>query len=131
MASSRAADEGTLLKAILQESATEVMVFDADTLRIIQANPAAAKNLQYQPRALQNLTPLDFLPPEDRQAIHTLLTLLSHGKPRRTALSVLCRLRYLTLYPFEVLLLGAGGRGGPGGGGGAGGGGRRGAARQA
>jgi len=35
MASSRAADEGTLLKAILQESATEVMGFDADTLRIV------------------------------------------------------------------------------------------------
>lgn len=80
MASSRAADEGTLLKAILQESTTEVMVFDADTLRIVQANPAATKNLHYQPRALQKLTPLDFLPPEDRQAFHTLLTLLRHGK---------------------------------------------------
>ncbi|MBS0311697.1 MAG: PAS domain-containing protein, partial [Proteobacteria bacterium] len=105
MASSRAADEGTLLKAILQESATEVMVFDADTLRIIQANPAAAKNLQYQPRALQKLTPLDFLPPEDRQAFHTLLTLLRHGKKRRTALSVHCRRRDGTLYPVEVRML--------------------------
>jgi PAS domain S-box-containing protein len=105
MASSRAADEGTLLKAILQESATEVMVFDADTLRIVQANPAAAKNLQYQPRALQKLTPLDFLPPEDRQAFHTLLTLLRHGKKRRTALSVHCRRRDGTLYPVEVRML--------------------------
>jgi len=105
MASSRAADEGTLLKAILQESATEVMVFDADTLRIVQANPAAAKNLQHQPRALKKLTPLDFLPPEDRPAFHALLTLLRHGKKRRTALSVHCRRRDGTLYPVEVRML--------------------------
>src|SRR5512141_2204375 len=62
MASSRAADEGALLKAILQESATEVMVFDVDSLQIVQANPAAVKNLHYRPKALQKLTPLDFLP---------------------------------------------------------------------
>jgi len=105
MASSRAADEGTLLKAILQESATEVMVFGADTLRIAQANPAAAKNLQHQPRALKKLTPLDFLPPEDRQAFHALLTLLRHGKKRRTALSVHCRRRDGTLYHVEVRML--------------------------
>lgn len=105
MASSRAADEGTLLKAILQESTTEVVVFDAETLRIAQVNPAAAKNLHYQPRALQKLTPLDFLPPEDRQAFHTLLTLLRHGKKRRTALSVHCRRRDGTLYPVEVRML--------------------------
>ena len=61
MASSRAAAEGALLKAILQESATEVVVFDADTLQIVQANPAALKNLHYRPKALQKLTPLDFL----------------------------------------------------------------------
>ncbi len=105
MASPRAADEGTLLKAILQESTTEVVVFDAETLRIVQANPAAAKNLHYQPRALQKLTPLDFLLPEDRPAFHTLLTLLRNGKKHRTALSVHCRRRDGTLYPVEVRML--------------------------
>src|SRR3569623_15001 len=56
-------------------------------------------------RALQKLTPLDFLPPEDRQAFHTLLTLLRLGKKRRTALSVHCRRRDGTLYPVEVRML--------------------------
>lgn len=105
MASFRAPDEGTLLKAILQESATEVVVFDAETLRVVQANPAAAKNLHYQPQALRRLMPLDFLPPEDRQAFLTLLTLLKQGKKRRTALSVHCRRRDGTLYPVEVRVL--------------------------
>ena len=105
MASSRAADEGALLKAILQESATEVMVFDADSLQIVQANPAAVKNLHYRPKALQKLTPLDFLAPEDRQAFNTLLTLLRNGKKRRTALSVHCCRRDGTRYPVEARML--------------------------
>jgi PAS domain S-box-containing protein len=105
MASSRAADEGALLKAILQESTTEVVVFDADTLQIAQANPAAAKNLQYRPKALQKLTPLDFLAPEDRQAFNALLALLRNGKKRRTALSVHCCRRDGTRYPVEARML--------------------------
>ena len=104
MGASRAADEGTLLKAILQESATEVVVFDADSLRIAQANPSAAKNLQYRPRAMQKLTPLDFLAPEDGRAFNTLLTLLRNGKRRRTALTAhFCR-RDGTRYPVEARL---------------------------
>ena len=105
MASSRAADEGALLRAILQESVTEVVVFDADTLQIVQANPAAAKNLHYRPKALQKLTPLDFLTPEDRPAFNTLLTLLKNGKKRRTALNVHCCRRDGTRYPVEVRML--------------------------
>jgi PAS domain S-box-containing protein len=105
MPSSRAADEEALLKAILQESATEVVIFDADTLRIVQANPAAAKNLHYLPKALQKLTPLDFLAHEDKQAFHTLLTLLRNGKKRRTALSVHCCRRDGTRYPVEARML--------------------------
>jgi len=104
MVSSKAADEGALLKAILQESATEVLVFDADTLRIIQANPSAAKNLQYPLKALQKLTPLDFLAPEDGRAFNTLIALLRNGKKRRTALNVQCRRRDGTRYPVEARL---------------------------
>lgn len=105
MVSSKTADEGALLKAILQESATEVLVFDADTLRIIQANPSAAKNLQYPLKALQKLTPLDFLAPEDGPAFNTLIALLRNGKKRRTALNVHCRRRDGTRYPVEARLL--------------------------
>ena len=104
MGSLKAADEGTLLKAILQESTTEVLVFDADSLRIVQANPAATHNLQYSLKALQKLTPLDFLAPEDGRAFNTLLSLLSSGKRRRTALNVHCRRRDGTRYPVEARL---------------------------
>jgi PAS domain S-box-containing protein len=104
MRSFKAADEDALLKAILQESATEVLVFDAETLRIIQANPAATRNLQHPLKALQKLTPLDFLAPEDGRAFNTLISLLRTGKRRRTALNVQCRRRDGTRYPVEARL---------------------------
>ncbi len=104
MGSSKAADDGALLKAILQESASEVLVFDADTLQIVQANPAAVNNLQYRLKALQKLTPLDCLVPEDAPAFKTLLTLLKNGKRRRTALNAQYRRRDGSRYPVEARL---------------------------
>lgn len=104
MRSFKAADEGALLKAILQESATEVMVFDTDTLRIVQTNPSATKNLQYSPRVIQKMTPLDLLAPEDGRSFTTLLTLLRSGKRRRAALNVPFRRRDGTRYPVEARL---------------------------
>ena len=102
MGLSKAANDGVLLKAILQESTTEVLVFDADTLQIIQANPSAVRNLRYPLKALQKLTPLDFLTPEDGRAFNTLLKMLQNGKKRRTALNVQCRRRDGSRYPVEA-----------------------------
>ncbi len=104
MGSTKAADDGVLLKAILHESASEVLVFDADTLLIVQANPAALDNLQHRLKALQKLTPLDFLVPEDAPAFKTLLTLLKNGKRRRTALNAHFRRRDGSRYPVEARL---------------------------
>ncbi|MBT9568785.1 MAG: PAS domain S-box protein [Thiobacillus sp.] len=97
-------DEGSLLKAILEESAAEVLVFDADTLRILQANRSAARNLQHPLKSLKKMTPLDCLTPEDERPFMTLLTLLRNGKKRRTALSAHCCRRDGTRYPVEARL---------------------------
>lgn len=97
-------DEGTLLKAILQESAAEVLVFDAATLQIIQANPSAAHNLQYPLKTLKMMTPLDCLAPEDGRPFNTLLALLKNGKKRRTALNAHCCRRDGSRYPIEARL---------------------------
>ena len=100
-------DEGALLKAILQESAPEVLVFDADTLQILQANPSATRNLQYPPKTLKKMTPLDCLAPEDSRPFNTLLALLRNGKKRRTALNAHCCRRDGTRYPVEARLFGS------------------------
>ena len=104
MNSSKAAEESALLKAIVQESATEVLVFDAKTHRIIQANPSAIKNLQHKLKDLKKLTPLDCLIPEDGRAFNTLLSLLKNGRKHRTTLNAHCRRRDGTHYPIEARL---------------------------
>ena len=97
-------DEGTLLKAILQESAAEVLVFDAETLLIIQANLSAASNLQYPLKTLKKMTPLDCLAHEDGRPFNTLLALLKNGKKCRTALNAHCCRRDGSRYPVEARL---------------------------
>jgi PAS domain S-box-containing protein len=107
MVSSKASDEDALLKAILQESTTEVLFFDADTLRIVQANPSATRNLKYPLKELRKLTPLDLVAPEDRPEFDALIGLLKNGKKRRAALNVCCRRRDGTRYPVEARLFGS------------------------
>lgn len=102
MSSSRSTSEAGLLKAILEESATEVLVFDANTLNIVQANPSALKNLQYRLKAIQSLTPLECLVVDDARAFNTLLSLLRKGKLRRSALNVHFLRRDGSRYPVEA-----------------------------
>jgi len=114
MGSSRqAADAGALLKAILQESASEVLVFDANSLQITQANPAAAHNLQYPLKALKQLTPRDCLAEEDGPAFAALLAALQSGKTHRSSIRAQCRRRDGSLYPVEARLFSSTGNGKP------------------
>jgi len=113
MRSIKAADEDALLKAILQASANEILIFDAETLRIIEANPAAAKNLQHPLMALRQLTPLDCLPAKDTQAFTTLLAALQSGQKRRVSFKTHCRRSDGSCYPVEAKLSRSAGQGKP------------------
>ena len=103
-ASRNTADAEALLKTILQESIAEILIFDAASLRIIQANAAAVRNLQHPLNALQELTPLDCLAEEDVQNTSILLAALQSGKKRRATLHATCRRSDGTLYPAEIKL---------------------------
>src|SRR4030065_273181 len=113
MGSSRAADADALLEAILREPPTEVLFFDADSLRITHANPAATRNLQYPLKALKQLTPPDCLAETDVQVFRSLLAMLQSGKKRRTTISAHCRRRDGSRYPAEAKLLRSVGQGKP------------------
>jgi signal transduction histidine kinase len=105
MTSSRnTADTDVLLKTILQESTAEILIIDADSLRIIQASPAAVHGLQYPLKTIQNLTPLDCLAEEDVPIVSGLLAALQSGKKRRATLQATCRRSDGTLYPAEIKL---------------------------
>ena len=111
--SSQAADAGALLKAILRESSDEVLVFDADSLRITQANPAATHNLQHPLKALRHMTPLDCLAEADAQTFTALLTVLQSGKKRRVTLHAHCHRHDGSRYPVEARLFRSVGQGRP------------------
>jgi|GEM_PF-225111 len=101
------ADKDTLLKTVLQTSTAEVLVFDAETLQILQANSAALRNLQYSLPTLKKMTPQACLAPEDGRPLNTLLALLKNGKSRRTPLKAQCCRRDGTRYPVEARLFGS------------------------
>lgn len=93
-----------ILEAILQETASEVLLFDAESLRITHANPAALHNLQFTLNALIQLPLLKCLAEEDAPNLANLLSLLRSGEKHYVTLSAHCRRRDGTLYPVEAQL---------------------------
>ena len=93
-----------ILEAILQETASEVLIFDAESLRIIHANPAALNNLQYTSHALMHLTLLKCLAEEDAPSLADALQTLRSSKKHYVTLSAQCRRRDKSLYPVEARL---------------------------
>ncbi|MGJ5641274.1 PAS domain S-box protein [Formosa sp. S-31] len=73
----KAEEQRQHLATIFDESLNEIYVFDTKTLKYINANFGAQKNLGYSLEELQTMTPLDIHPNEDeteyRQTLNTLL----------------------------------------------------------
>lgn len=102
MVSAKAVDERTLLRAVLRESASEVLVLDPDSLLIVQANPAALKNLRYRLREAQQLAPLQFLTADDVPAFRAALNQLRSASKRRVRLKARCQRADGSAYPVEA-----------------------------
>ncbi len=103
MLSRQASGASALLKAILHESPDEVLVFDAVTLRIVQANPAAVHNLQRPLRSLKQLTPLDCLPEAGALRLAAQLATLGDKRQRIRFQSQILR-QDGSLYPADIRL---------------------------
>ena len=93
-----------ILEAILQETASEVLIIDADSLQIIHANPAALNNLQFPQNALFQRSLPTCLAEEDARNLANLLPALRSGKKNYVTLSAQCQRRDRTLYPVEARL---------------------------
>lgn len=94
-----------ILEAILQETASEVLVFDSNSLRIIHANRAALHNLQYSQQSLFQLSLLECLAEDDAPGLGRLLPALRSGKKNYVTMNAYCRRRDRTQYPVEARLL--------------------------
>ena len=85
---------------LLDSSAHEIYIFDAESHRIIQVNQGAIDNLGYTEAELHTMTPLDLIP-EDEQALNALLDPLRDGRDLVTLRTTHHR-KDGTTYPADV-----------------------------
>jgi diguanylate cyclase (GGDEF)-like protein/PAS domain S-box-containing protein len=102
----RRRQEGTIarLGRILDESSNEIYVFDAETLRFVQVNEGAQRNLGYSWDEMRALTPLDLKPEFDRASFERLLDPLRRGGQEWVSFVTSHRRKDGSLYPVEVRL---------------------------
>jgi PAS domain S-box-containing protein len=89
---------------ILDESASEIYLFDASTLRFVQANRGARTNLGYSMEELAGLTPLDVLREISPDGFDSALAMLRRGEQQRLLLSASQARKNGTTYPVEISL---------------------------
>lgn len=92
------------LGRILNDSANEIYVFDAKTLRFVQANHGACNNLGYTMDELTKLTPLDIKPEFTPETFEFLTGSLHDGTIPMAMFETMHRRKDGTLYPVEIRL---------------------------
>jgi diguanylate cyclase (GGDEF)-like protein/PAS domain S-box-containing protein len=98
--------EGMLarLGKILDESSNEIYVFDAATLRFVQVNQGAQRNLGYTMEEFRSLTPLDIKPEFTKERFESLIAPLRRGDTHALIFETVHRRKNGQLYPVEVRL---------------------------
>ncbi|HJV73763.1 MAG TPA: histidine kinase [Noviherbaspirillum sp.] len=89
------------LPLIMQGSFSEIYVVDCNTLRFVQTNPAARKNLHYTAAELARMTPLDLARSVSRDVLENILLPLRCGQAKRASLDTLHTRKDGTTYPIE------------------------------
>ena len=90
------------LGRILEDSRNEIYLFDADTLRFVQANRGARENLGYDMEELRQLTPLDVKPEFTRESLEELIGPLRRGESERIHFETVHLRRDGSTYRVEV-----------------------------
>lgn len=89
---------------ILDESSNGILLFDADSLRVVQANRGARVSLGYAPEQIGTLTLPEILRGVDRTTLDAHLDLLRRGEESRVFLSTTQTRRDGTATPVELTL---------------------------
>lgn len=90
------------LGRVLDSSAHEIYIFDADSLRYVQVNTGAQRNLGYPMVELATMTPLDLAPQLTPTEFQALLEPLYHDETDVLTFETVHRRRNGTTYPVEV-----------------------------
>lgn len=94
-----------VLAPAMQASTTEIYLFDADTLRLVDVNQAARRNLGHELKALCGMTPLDLAPQLDRGELVALIGSLGQEIGDQVSLRTRHRRADGTTYPIKLCFL--------------------------
>jgi PAS domain S-box-containing protein len=100
----RAEERNERLSHILDESLNEIYIFDAKTLRFLEVNLGARRNLGYSIEEVTTLTPLDLNPEFTPEAFAELIQPLHNGEKDKVRFETIQRRKDGSLYPVEVHL---------------------------
>jgi diguanylate cyclase (GGDEF)-like protein/PAS domain S-box-containing protein len=100
----RAHDITVRLGRVVDASSSELYIFDADSLRFVQANASAQLNLGYTMQELEGMTPLDIKPEFERTGFDQLLAPLRHGEQEQITFETVHRRKDGSSYPVEIRL---------------------------
>jgi diguanylate cyclase (GGDEF)-like protein/PAS domain S-box-containing protein len=102
--SREAMESSNRLGKILDQSANEIFVFAADTLKFIQVNKGACHNLGYSEDELRSMTPIDIKPEYTEDQFRQLVRPLLSGKKNSLLFQTLHKRKDGSTYPVEVRL---------------------------
>lgn len=89
---------------ILETLVNEIYVFDSDTLRFLEVNESARRNLGYSLDELRELTPLDLKSEFPRRQFEAQLESLRRGEHSMVTFETVHRRKDGSIYPVEVRL---------------------------
>ena len=97
-------DERHHLSTIFDESLNEIHVFDSKTLKFINVNFGAQKNLGYTMDELINMTPIDITPYKDEVEFRKVIDVLLKKNVEKLEVETVQKRKDGTEYPVEVHL---------------------------
>jgi PAS domain S-box-containing protein len=100
----KAEAERNHLATIFDESLNEIYVFDAETLKFINVNYGAQKNIGYTIAELKRMTPLDIKPKENETAFRKIIETLLNGNVEKIEFESIHQRKNGSFYPVEVHL---------------------------
>ncbi len=89
---------------ILEESLNEIYIFDPKTLRFLEVNKGARRNLGYSMEELSNFTPLDLKPELTPESFEKMIEPLRTGEKEKIDFTTIHRRKNGSLYDVEVHL---------------------------